>query len=692
MDEKTFFTRSLSSADRKQKEKRSKSCPKSAPNWSQLVLGRCLHSRHRPADGICVMSASIQKLTKPSWGQTASLLAAIATLVAVDGTRYCRAGETWFTISKETTYVTRPLDKDGYVDYLAALNEAASEGVTVDNNAAVLLAPAMDLSMLSDPDRVRFFKMLGIAAPAKPPISFGLFPKILKGESVEAGFEVVRDKPWSARRFPSFAKWLAERQELLDRAVEASKRPRCYLPLIRPATSEMANDLPLAAVRAASTIAEALAARATLRLNDGKTLEASQDLLACHRLARLLGSGPPLMDSWIGLDVENSALHGDSVLLQSGKLSAADAVAYRDELRRLPAAPSVADHFDRGERLLLLAFMTETFRKVEAPWLKWTFIPLLHNALETRFAVVWNEALRGANTDWDRWARALRTPNAAERRKQIEILEAESRAFLKIDVRKLYWRKSPRESGRQLGRSIASRLMPNVKERLSDEEEQLRVWGDLAQTSFALWAYSADFGHPPESLDALVPKYSSEVPRDRFAAKPLQFRREAGWHILYSVGANGRDEGGRGRSSQPPGDDLALWIPDKRPTPAPDVWKELWRAAVLPFAFAAIGGLAMIRSRLTGKPRPALWLAICQGVFAVTGLAFLIHGAVIRDLPPLGFVSLGLFAAATIGGSTLFATSRVKAKPLPVLFLLGQVVLILVAYGLLWVAIASHAP
>jgi hypothetical protein len=65
---------------------------------------------------------------------------------------------------------------------------------------------------------------------------------------------------------------------------------------------------------------------------------------------------------------------------------------------------------------------------------------------------------------------------------------------------------------------------------------------------------------------------------------------------------------------------------------------------------------------------------------------------VIRDLPPLGFVSLGLFAAATIGGSTLFATSRVKAKPLPVLFLLGQVVLILVAYGLLWVAIASHAP
>ncbi len=170
--------------------------------------------------------------------------------------------------------------------------------------------------------------------------------------------------------------------------------------------------------------------------------------------------------------------------------------------------------------------------------------------------------------------------------------------------------------------------MPNVKERLSDEEEQLRVWGDLGQTSFALWAYAADFGHPPESLEALVPKYASEVPRDRFAAKPLQYRRQAGWHVLYSVGANGRDEEGRGHSSQPPGDDLALWIPDTRPTAGkrpylpPAFWKETLACRRHPFRVRPIGSLAMIRSRLTGKPSPALWLAICQGIFAVAGLAF----------------------------------------------------------------------
>ena len=31
-----------------------------------------------------------------------------------------------FTVSKETTYVTDPPDKDGYIDYAAALNERVS--------------------------------------------------------------------------------------------------------------------------------------------------------------------------------------------------------------------------------------------------------------------------------------------------------------------------------------------------------------------------------------------------------------------------------------------------------------------------------------------------------------------------------------------------------------------------------------
>src|SRR5713101_3375645 len=48
-----------------------------------------------------------------------------------------------FTISKETTYVTGPLDKDGYIDYAAALNERLGKGVTPENNANVPIWKAL---------------------------------------------------------------------------------------------------------------------------------------------------------------------------------------------------------------------------------------------------------------------------------------------------------------------------------------------------------------------------------------------------------------------------------------------------------------------------------------------------------------------------------------------------------------------
>ena len=42
--------------------------------------------------------------------------------------------------SQETTYLTEPLREDGTVDYAAALNELNKQGVTPENNAAVVLA------------------------------------------------------------------------------------------------------------------------------------------------------------------------------------------------------------------------------------------------------------------------------------------------------------------------------------------------------------------------------------------------------------------------------------------------------------------------------------------------------------------------------------------------------------------------
>ncbi len=66
-------------------------------------------------------------------------------------------------ISRETTFLTGPLRKDGSVDYLAALNERCSKGVTPENNAAIPLLQAVGTAGIIEATRPQYFKMLGIA-------------------------------------------------------------------------------------------------------------------------------------------------------------------------------------------------------------------------------------------------------------------------------------------------------------------------------------------------------------------------------------------------------------------------------------------------------------------------------------------------------------------------------------------------
>src|SRR5271170_1831518 len=69
-------------------------------------------------------------------------------------------------LGKETTYITEPLDKDGYLDYEAALNDRLGKGITPENNANVLIWKALG----PRPDGgkgmpAEYFKRLGIEEP-----------------------------------------------------------------------------------------------------------------------------------------------------------------------------------------------------------------------------------------------------------------------------------------------------------------------------------------------------------------------------------------------------------------------------------------------------------------------------------------------------------------------------------------------
>lgn len=68
----------------------------------------------------------------------------------------------------------------------------------------------------------------------------------------------------------------------------------------------------------------------------------------------------------------------------------------------------------------------------------------------------------------------------------------------------------------------------------------------LARVACALERHRLADGHYPEHLDGLTPRFLDRLPPDPVTAQPLKYRREApDRFVLYSVGLDGKDDGGQ---------------------------------------------------------------------------------------------------------------------------------------------------
>jgi len=67
----------------------------------------------------------------------------------------------------------------------------------------------------------------------------------------------------------------------------------------------------------------------------------------------------------------------------------------------------------------------------------------------------------------------------------------------------------------------------------------------LLTLELALRVYQAGQGRAPASLDQLIPQYLQRVPTDPFSGKPLIYRPQPTRWLLYSVGEDAVDDGGK---------------------------------------------------------------------------------------------------------------------------------------------------
>jgi hypothetical protein len=429
-----------------------------------------------------------------------------------------------------------------------------------------------------------YWRWLGIEPPQEEEknfVSWNSFAKAsprlvekIQNDSDDDPIISCRAKAWTPEEEPELAEYLKQNEKPLALVIEATLRPKYFNPLVPRRTEETPSSLLnslVSNVQKCRELACALTCRAMLRNGQGKTDEAWQDLVACHRLGRLVARGGTLIELLVGLAIQQVASDADIGYLCRTPMTSQQITERWAELQGLSPMPLLVDKVNLGERYTALQFILLMAEQgTEA--LSWDK-PQSKNPNRIhwfRRRVNGDSALRNINLWYDRLVEILTIEIRSTRTHELERFEHE--VFLvRQRIGKTYlvaqYFLGPDERGEWIGNIIIGLLLPSI-DRMQGAVDRSQQSLTNLHLAFALAAYHADHGRYPDKLDDLAPKYPPSLPLDLFSEKPLIYRLEGAGYLLYSVGPNGKDDEGRGNDDTPKGDDLAIRMPPRKPQQA----------------------------------------------------------------------------------------------------------------------------
>jgi hypothetical protein len=496
------------------------------------------------------------------------------------------------TISKETTFITEPLRDDGYPDYVRYLNEQVSQGVTPQNNAAVPLWQAMGPGDVDVEHREEFFKALGIEplpesgpyfvtwesfyeqlprAKRRPPANADIDPT----DEIWERHERAQEEPWTSRDDPELAAWLKANEKPLHLIVEASQRAKYYNPSIEDGEPPVIFAL-LPHISSARLAATALSARAMLRLGEGHADQAWDDIMTIYRIARHVGSAPTLVEGLVSFAVEGIAGRAAVRVVQLGKFKSDDLAQIRQDLATLPSAAQMRKKLNLFERLCFLDAVCAVARNGVSSIRTLTDLEFAEkrrpNALNrlSSIAINWDVSLRAGNDQFDRLVAALDAPSRHERNKLLAKFDEDvSQLPAKFkEVPALFAVLfSPRKVISEKVSNVFSALMLPALTAVVQAEHRAATSFVLVELSIVLERYRLDHAGYPQKLADLSPKYIAVVPNDKFADRPMMYKRTDSGYLIYSVGKNGKDDDGLTYNDRDEADDVVIATPDATNVP-----------------------------------------------------------------------------------------------------------------------------
>jgi hypothetical protein len=473
----------------------------------------------------------------------ALLLIAIAIdLIVADARRHVRP-------SYLTTRIVEPRKPDGSIDYGLALDQYFSRGVTPENNAAIPLLHVLGPAALSKNHPETVFAGLGMSPLPEAGDYFVGHADYMRIHSLPAANEAIewelpREFTYAIDITPQIAQWAKDNDGALTRFVEATRRPRFFISLYGQQTLTLAEkQLPHA--KCLKEAGDALHARAIGRLNNGDGNGFIDDVLALHRLARLMSQAGTMVERVVGMSIETSAAQDDVFAAHSGKLSPQQARRLISEVDALGELPTYLDAIDRAERFLGMD-VVQALAKLPP-----TEAGRLFNGIQSRDVMpAWTFPILPIP-----YERTMREMNQAY--DGMIVAASQSTYRMRKDALQLWLDEVDRNVQRRPYLNLMSSdwavslLLPSL-ERAEARLTGARMQTHLAEVALALAAFKADHNAYPATLAELSPTYLPAVPLDAFVENPLIYVRTANGYTLYSLGPNMKDDGGKTGT----GDDL----------------------------------------------------------------------------------------------------------------------------------------
>ncbi len=458
-------------------------------------------------------------------------------------------------ISHRTTFITRPLHADGTPNYLAAFNAIAGRGINPDENAGI---PLIFILRPHEPVMVPFWrrevKALGLNTSVKRPPAIGSFMAYFRrrfpdpaGKGIPSGDKnatprnphnwmqyiwVNNDKAsriseeelrladrqaWVPHDASVLAAYLDANADALGQARRATALAHFYVPLVpdrrRSAAMAFANIPWLARCNALSQM---LLAQADLDLGRGRISACEGNLIAIHRLGRLLVHEPQLIVYLVGLSIDRTADKGDRLLLQDPLVHEKDAAQYLHQLSSLPPTGTIRAALDVGDRMTQLDICVSLYRDTFETSGRHSDADINGRFFDT--FINWNPTLIQINKGYNLLGRFASVPVFSRRAANMK--SAMQQILEKIKARRF---------------GLFGQLPNNIEIQAlgTDFREGVRLCylaaretacTRLTRVGFALQAYQLHFGKYPPSLAGLRPRYLHRIPRNPLTGKPLVYR------------------------------------------------------------------------------------------------------------------------------------------------------------------------